>query len=156
MVGSDVTRSPQRHLGASPLWRGCFIPHHGCMKDRELGYRRTALTPAARAAFSLATFTIILAGCIEVVRGGRVEGRGDFNAVFFKLLALLLLPTVIYAIGVRRPESVLYFGLALLLITAFGWVFVFVTDEGLRAVFTPLSFLATLATSTAGVIRDRV
>ncbi len=76
--------------------------------------------------------------------------------MFFGLLALLLLPTVIYAIGVRRPESVLYFGLALLLITACGWVFVFVTDESLRAVFTPLSFLVTLATSTAGVIRDRV
>lgn len=49
----------------------------------------------------------------------------------------------------------LYFGLALLLITAFAWVFVFVSDEGLRVVFTPLSFLATLATSTAGIIRDR-
>ncbi|HWI04874.1 MAG TPA: hypothetical protein VNT52_13770 [Acidimicrobiales bacterium] len=113
------------------------------------------MTVAARAAFSLATFTLILAGCMEVVRGGPVEARGDFNAVFFALFALLLLPTVIYTIGVRRPESVLYFGLALLLITAFGWAFVFVTDEALRAVFTPLSFLATLATSTAGVIRDR-
>ena len=126
------------------------------MDDRELRYPRTALTVAARAAFSLATFAIILAGCIEVVRGGPAEGRGDFDAVFFGLVALLLLPTVIYAIGVRRPEAVLYFGLALLLITAFGWLFVFVTDEGLRAVFTPLSFLVTLATSTTGVIRDRV
>jgi hypothetical protein len=128
----------------------------GRMVDGELRCPWTGLTLAARAAFSLTTFAIILAGCVEVVRGGPVEARGNFNAVFFGLLALLVLPTVIYAIGVRRPESVLYFGPALLLITAFGWVFVFVTDEGLRAVFTPLSFLVTLATSTAGVIRDRV
>ena len=126
----------------------------GRMDDGELRYPPTGLTLAARAAFSLATFAIILAGRVEVVRGGPAEARGDFNAVFFGLLLLLVLPTVIYAIGVRRPESVLYFGLALLLITAFGWVFIFVTDEGLRAVFTPLSFLVTLATSTAGVIRQ--
>ncbi len=96
----------------------------GCMDDRDLRYSRTALTLAARAALSLATFAIILAGCIEVVRGGPVKVRGDFNAVSFGLVALLLLPTVIYAIGVGRHESVPYFGLALLLITAFGWVFV--------------------------------
>jgi hypothetical protein len=156
MVGSDVTRFPSGIWGPAPSGRCCFIPHHG-----TYGRRRTEMSVDGT---DTCCSGRVLPHHVRdhprwLRRGssrGPVEARGNFNAVFFGLLALLVLPTVIYAIGVRRPESVLYFGPALLLITAFGWVFVFVTDEGLRAVFTPLSFLVTLATSTAGVIRDRV
>lgn len=113
------------------------------------------MTIAVRAGFSLVTSFIILAGFIEVVRTGPVEARGEIDAVFLGLLAVFLVPTLIYLLGVRRADTALYFGLALFLITAFGWVFVFISDEALRAVFTPLALLATTGTSIGGVIRDR-
>lgn len=112
------------------------------------------MTTGARAAFAIATATIVAVGFISVVRGGPVQGRGEFDAVFFGLLALFLLPTVIYGVGVFRPDSVLYFGLALLLTTAFAWAFVFVSNDAFRAVFTPLAFLVTLVTSMIGAARD--
>ena len=107
----------------------------------------------ARLAFSCATAAIIVGGSLYVVSGPGSEGK-DYDAGFFVLLAIALLPAITYLVGVRRPDSVLYFGLALLLVTAAGWVFVFVSDDAFRGVYTIPAFMVTLVSSIVGMARD--
>ena len=107
-----------------------------------------------RVGFALATAAIIIGGSVHVVAGGRAGDGKDFDGVFFFLVAVALLPTLVYAFWVRMPRSGVYFGLALLLVTAAAWIFVFVSDDAMRGVFTFPAFFITLVTSSVGAARD--
>jgi hypothetical protein len=121
---------------------------------RRPPFRQRSMSTLFRITLSLATAGIIVAGSLLVVGGGPAGDGKDFDTGFMALLALALLPTVVYAFGVRYSDTVLYFGLGLLFVTAAAWVFVFVSDDAFRGVYTPFAFFITLATSMAGAARD--
>lgn len=99
------------------------------------------------------TAAIVIAGDIYGVLFKNNE-RGEANFVFFGFLVALLLPTVIFALGVRQARSVYVYGSLLFGLTAAAWLPVFVSG-GALAFYVPLAWLATLVTSMIGASRDR-
>ena len=104
-----------------------------------------------RLATALTTSLIIVAGALFVVG----DGEGTVDANFLGLVGAALIPSIIYAVGVRTPGSVERYGLVLFGVTAFAWMFVFVEDDAMRGVLTFPAFVFTLASSLHGAARDR-
>lgn len=102
-----------------------------------------------------ATAAVIVGGAVYVVRGGPAQAQGAFDANFFGLVAGALVPSIVYAVGVRKLDSSVYFGLALFLMTAACWAPVFLSKDAMRGVLTFPGFAMTLVASIAGVSRDR-
>ncbi|MGI8983745.1 MAG: hypothetical protein ACR2HM_04310 [Acidimicrobiales bacterium] len=63
------------------------------------------------------TAAIVIAGDISGVLYKNNE-RGEANAAFFGFLVTLLLPTVIFALGIRQARSVYVYGSLLFGLTA--------------------------------------
>lgn len=120
-------------MDAGPLW----YPRH------------PALT---RVAVALTASVIIVAGLLSNVVGSS-EREVDGN--FLGLAAAALLPSMIYAIGVRTPRSVFVHGAILLGTTTFAWFFVFVDDDPMRGFWVVPAFVVTLCSSVHGARRDR-
>lgn len=99
------------------------------------------------------TAAIVIAGDIYGVLYKHNE-LGEANVVFFGFLVALLLPTIIFALGIRQARSVYVYGSLLFGLTAAAWLPVFVTG-GALAFYVPLAWLATLVTSMIGARRDR-
>lgn len=105
---------------------------------------------------------LIVASTAAIVIAGDVYGvlhkpneRGEANAAFFGFLVALLLPTVIFALGIRQVRSVYVYGSLLFGLTAAGWLPVFVSDGAFRGFYVPFTWLVTLVTSMRGALRDR-
>ena len=104
---------------------------------------------------------LIIASTAAIVIAGDTYGvlykqneRGEANAVFFGFLVALLLPTVIFTLGVRQARSVYVYGSLLFGLTAAAWLPVFVSGGDL-AFYVPFAWLVTLVTSMVGASRDR-
>lgn len=104
-------------------------------------------------AIVVSTAAIVIAGDIYGVLYKNNE-RGEANFAFFGFLVALLLPTVIFALGIRQARSVYVYGSLLFGLTAAAWLPVFVSG-GALAFYVPLAWLATLVTSMIGASRDR-
>ena len=105
---------------------------------------------------------LIVASTAAIVIAGDIYGvlfktneRGEANAVFFGFLVALLLPTVIFALGIRQVRSVYVYGSLLFALTAAGWLPVFVSDGAFGGVYVPFAWLVTLVMSMIGASRDR-
>ena len=106
-----------------------------------------------RAVFAGGTAAVIILGFLDFLR----DGNRDPDRNFFLLLGIALLPSVIYAIGIKRRKSVLIYGVLLLGITALSWVWVFLPlgdTGGMEGVFTFPAFFVTLAAVLIGAARD--
>ena len=104
---------------------------------------------------------LIIASTAAIVIAGDLYGvlykhneRGEANGVFFGFLVALLLPTVIFALGVRQARSVYVYGSLLFVLTAAAWLPVLVSGCDL-AFYVPFAWLVTLVTSMVGAARDR-
>ena len=104
---------------------------------------------------------LIVASTAAIVIAGDIYGvlyktneRGEANAVFFGFLVALLLPTVIFALGIRQARSVYVYGSLLSGLTAAAWLPVLVSG-GALAFYVPFAWLVTLVTSMTGASRDR-
>lgn len=103
-----------------------------------------------RWAFGLTTAAIITAGSIYVVR----TNPGDFDANFYGLLLVALLPSLVYLLGVRDPHSIVICGASLMGVTLAGWVFV-LQNDAMRGVGAVAAFPITLLIATTFAIQDR-
>ncbi|MEW6154521.1 MAG: hypothetical protein AB1673_11120 [Actinomycetota bacterium] len=99
------------------------------------------------------TAAIVIVGDVSAVLYKHNE-RGEANFVFFGFLVAMLMPTVIFAFGIRQARSVYVYGSLLFGLTAAAWLPVFVTGGSL-AFYVPLAWLVTLVTSLIGASRDR-
>lgn len=99
------------------------------------------------------TAAIVIAGDIYGVLYKHKE-RGEANAVFLGFLVVLILPTVVFALGVRQARSVYVYGSLLFGLTAAAWLPVLVSG-GALAFYVPFAWLGTLVTSIVGASRDR-
>ena len=95
---------------------------------------------------------LIIASTAAIVIAGDIYGvlykhneRGEANAVFFGFLVAMLLPTVLFALGVRQARSVYVYGSLLFWLTAAAWLPVFVS-RGALAFYVPFAWLVTLVT----------
>lgn len=96
---------------------------------------------------------LIVASTAAIVIAGDIYGvlfktneRGEANAVFFGFLIALLLPTVIFALGIRQARSVYVYGSLLFGLTAAAWLPVFISG-GALAFYVPFGWMVTLVTS---------
>ena len=106
------------------------------MEAGQLWYpRRPTLT---RLIVALTTSLIIVTGALYNVLGSS-ERRVD--ADFLGLVMAALLPSMIFAVGVRTPRRVALYGLLLLGATAFAWFFIFVEEDAMRGVWVLPAFL---------------
>jgi hypothetical protein len=100
------------------------------------------------------TAAIVIAGDIYGVLY-KTNERGEANAIFFGFLVALLLPTLIFALGIRQVRSVYVYGSLLFGLTTAAWLPVFVSGGAFRGFYVPLAWLVTLVTSMIGASRDR-
>ena len=120
------------------------------METSQLWYpRHPTLT---RAIVALTTSVIVVAGALSNVIGSS-ERQVDAN--FLGLVMVALLPSMIFAIGVKTPRLVTIYGAVLLVTTALAWFFVFVEKDAMRGFWTLPAFLFTLYASIHGALRDR-
>jgi hypothetical protein len=103
-----------------------------------------------RWAFALGTGGVIAAGAIYGQRGN----SGSLDAGFFALVAIALLPTVVYLAGVRSHRSRLLCGGLLLGVTCLGWASI-VQDDAMRGVGAVAAFPATLVLAVIFTMVDR-
>ena len=107
-----------------------------------------------RVAFALATAAVVTIGAVHLVNDGSPTEPGSFDPKFFALLFTALIPSIIYAFGVRARQTVIVHGVVLVAVTTAAWAFVF-TDDPMRAVGTILAFFVTLLTTVIAVMSDR-
>lgn len=79
------------------------------------------------------TATVVIAAHVHTVRRG--PAPGDLDAGFWTLLVLALVPALIYVLGLRDADLSLYYGLALVLITASGWAIALASDDPVAGVY---------------------
>jgi hypothetical protein len=104
------------------------------------------------AIIALMTSLIIVAGALFNVVG---SSEREVDANFFALVTPALLPSMVFAIGIRTPRRVVLYGAFLLGATAFAWFFVFVEDDAMRGFWTLPAFVFTLCASIHGALGDR-
>lgn len=100
--------------------------------------------------FALPTAAIVTIGAVYAVR----TNQGEFDANFFGLLTIALLPTAVYLAGVRTPRCTFDCGAWLLGVTAAGWALI-LQDDPMRGLGALFAFVITLLCSTIFVLRER-
>ena len=102
-----------------------------------------------------------LAACTAaVIVTGHVAGQlagmhGRLDDGFFALLLLDLLPVLVYAIGTRRPRTVVVCGCLLFAMVAAGWTMLMIEDGNQFAgVWVVTGWMLAMFVATAGALRD--
>jgi hypothetical protein len=135
-------------LGAGILRYLCVLPG---VSIQEVNLRgNTSTVTVLRWAFGFVTASIIMAGAIYVVR----TNPGEFDANFYRLLFVALLPTFVYVLGVHSSRATVVGGASLLGVTLLGWSSIFEQDA-MRGVGAALAFFITLIVSTSFALQDR-
>lgn len=75
---------------------------------------------AVKSLIVASTAAIVVAGDIYGVLF-KINERGEANAVFFGFLVALILPTVLFALGIRQARSIYVYGSLLFGLTAAAW-----------------------------------
>lgn len=104
-----------------------------------------------RIAITAATMAVVIVGDVHGVLAKPGE-PGRANALFFTLLLIALVPSLVYAFGVRERRSVLTYGALLLGITGAAWSVVFLSDDPMRGIYVIPAWIVTMATSTYGAL----
>jgi hypothetical protein len=101
--------------------------------------------------FGLVPMGLITAGAVFLVH----ENEGKFDANFYGILLVALLPPLVYLLGVRRrSRATMVCGASLLGVTALGWSSIFQQDA-MRAVGAAFAFFITFLISIICALEDR-
>ena len=122
--------------------------------DSQVIDLQTKPAAAIRSICALAAAACVIFGHSSIVLQGPSDGGQSFDLIFVALLAADLLPTGIYAFGVRQPHHVYLCG-GLLMLNGLGWLYVAAISDPLEGIAFPfLGFFLTLAVTLRAWMKE--